>query len=209
MQGNIYWIILLIAIIGEFLLPVILRPFYKRYHIFRDGLGKLSNPKSPVQWVYRVWQLFVGAAMILAGIGLWHILDLWGIPLLVTLILYGAFGRIGLSVMSVVDIYDVEWAPTVIYRIFRFSGYFCLQFGVLVLSAYLFAFGPTIQIPRMTGAWMLISSVMGILTYALSRMSRRREFSGTFLEMQGLWELLCLAFLYFPLGVWSVWMLTI
>lgn len=209
MELKIYWIILLTGVIGEFAVPGVLGRFYRKYHAMHDGLGKLSNPKSPVQWFYRAWQILAGGSMIIGGIGLWKMLDVWGIPLMVMLILYGVFGRIGLAVMSVVDIYDVDWAPTIVYRIFRFSGFFCLQFGVLFLSAFLFACGPILHISRMVGAFLLISSVMGILAYALSRMSRRKEFIGTVLQWQGLWEILCLAFLYIPLGVWSGWMLSL
>ena len=209
MELKIEWIVLLAGIAGEFLVPAILGRFYKKYHILRDGLGKLSNPKSPVQWFYRSWQVLSGGVMIVGGIALWKLLGLWGLPLLVMLVIYGVLGRMGLGVMSVVDVYDVDWAPATVYRIFRFSGYFCLQFGVLVLSAYACAFGPWVRVSRMAGALMLVSAVMGILAYALSRMSRRREFSGTILQWQGLWELLSLLFLYLPLGVWSGWMLSL
>lgn len=209
MELKIYWIIMLIGTVGEFAVPAVLGRFYRNYHPLRDGLGKLANPKSPVQWFYRAWLLLSGGIMITGGVGMWTMLKLWGLPLMILLILYGVFGRIGLAVLSVVDIYDVDWAPAVVYRIFRFSGFLFLQFAVLFLSAFLFATAPFFHIPRMFGALLLISAVMGILTYALSRMSRRKEFIGTVLELQGLWETLCLAFLYIPLGAWSVWLLTL
>lgn len=204
-----YWIVCLIGIAGEFVVPAALRFFYPRYHIFRDGLGKLSNPKSPVQWFYRAWQILAGVSMILTGVGLGQTFGWFGIVLMVLLILYGVLGRILLAVLSVVDIYDVEWAPAVVYRIARLSGFFCLQFGVLFLSAFLFACGPLFQFPQMAGAVLLVCTLVGILCYALNRMSRRREFLGTVLQNQGFWELLCLLCLYAPLGVLAGWMLSL
>ncbi len=204
MASPFYWIVLLIAIGGEFLVPIVLSFFYPKYHYLHDGLGKLSNPKSPVQWIYRIWQFVVGIIMIIGGVGLFYSMGAISIFLMILLILYGVGGRMIPAVLSIVDIYDVEWAPARVYSISRFIGFFALQLASLGLSGLLCWIGPAVHLSALPGALMFISSLIGILTYALSKMSHRKEFEGTVLQHKGLWENLFLLFIYLPFVIWSI-----
>ena len=72
MASPFYWIVLPIAIGGEFLVPIVLSFFYPKYHYLHDGLGKLSNPKSPVLMEYTIaFGSFVeGIIMIIGGVAM-------------------------------------------------------------------------------------------------------------------------------------------
>lgn len=195
---------MLVSIGGELLVPPVLGAFYPRYHYLRDGPGKLGNPRSPVQWLYRSWELLSGALMILGGVGFFQMLGMTGLFFLILLILYSVGARILPAALSVVEIYDVEWLPAKIYGIARFLGFFSLQLSAIGVAGLFCWLGPLLHFTAMPGALLLIASVVGILSYALSRMSHRKEFQGTVLQYQGLWENLFLVFLYLPFATWAI-----
>ena len=142
--------------------------------------------------------------MIIGGVGLFYSMGAISIFLMILLILYGVGGRMIPAVLSIVDIYDVEWAPARVYSISRFIGFFALQLASLGLSGLLCWIGPAVHLSALPGALMFISSLIGILTYALSKMSHRKEFEGTVLQHKGLWENLFLLFIYLPFVIWSI-----
>lgn len=63
----VVWAAAMAGVAGEFLLPLVLGRFYPSYHLARDGLGKLSNPRSPVAWPYRGFRFLMGVLSILWG----------------------------------------------------------------------------------------------------------------------------------------------
>lgn len=51
---QIFYILLLITIIGEFFLPWILKHFYKNYDSRKMVMSALGSPESPVRKIYNV-----------------------------------------------------------------------------------------------------------------------------------------------------------
>ena len=122
------------------------------------------------------------------------------IALLVLCILYGIGGCLIPSVLSVVDIYDVEWMPAKVYAIANTIGRFALQLSSLCISMILCFCGQ-----YGLGAGTILSTLVAILLYSLSVMSHRKEFQGTILQYTGLWEMAFLAACYISWGIAGIW----
>lgn len=53
-------VVLLITVIGEFLLPWILKYFYVGYDNKTMAMSVLGNPQSPVRLIYNAWLIWLG-----------------------------------------------------------------------------------------------------------------------------------------------------
>ena len=57
---TIGWHTLLIALLGDMLVPFILAPFYQGYSHTKMTISALGNPQSPVRVVFNLWMLVEG-----------------------------------------------------------------------------------------------------------------------------------------------------
>ena len=57
----VFSVILLTTILGEFVLPWILKHFYKGYNSKTMVMSVLGSPESPVRIIYNVWLVWLGA----------------------------------------------------------------------------------------------------------------------------------------------------
>ena len=62
--SKIHNLLLLITIIGEFLLPWILKHFYKDYNGKTMVMSALGSPESPVRKIYNVWLVWLGGFLL-------------------------------------------------------------------------------------------------------------------------------------------------
>lgn len=67
-NSNVYWILLLITIIGEFAVPKILAYFYTEYNSTTMVMSALGNPKSPVKFAYNLWLIWLGVILLFTAI---------------------------------------------------------------------------------------------------------------------------------------------
>lgn len=58
--NKIFNFVLLITIIGEFLLPFILKYFYRGYDSKTMVMSVLGSPESPVRSIYNIWLIWLG-----------------------------------------------------------------------------------------------------------------------------------------------------
>ena len=58
--NKIFNLVLLITIIGEFLLPFILKHFYRGYDSKTMVMSVLGSPESPVRSIYNIWLIWLG-----------------------------------------------------------------------------------------------------------------------------------------------------
>lgn len=61
---QIFYVLLLLTIIGEFFLTWILKHFYKNYDSRKMVMSALGNPESPVRKVYNVWLVWLGVFLV-------------------------------------------------------------------------------------------------------------------------------------------------
>ena len=64
----IFNILLLITILGEFVLPWILKHFYKGYNSKTMVMSVLGSPESPVRWIYNTWLVWLGAFLLFTSV---------------------------------------------------------------------------------------------------------------------------------------------
>ena len=64
----IFNILLLITILGEFVLPWILKHFYIGYNSKTMVMSVLGSPESPVRWIYNAWLVWLGVFLLLASV---------------------------------------------------------------------------------------------------------------------------------------------
>ena len=64
---QIFYILLLITIIGEFFLPWILKHFYKKYDSRKMVMSALGSPESPVRKIYNVWLVWLGIFLVVVS----------------------------------------------------------------------------------------------------------------------------------------------
>ena len=63
-DSKLFNILLLITIIGEFLLPWILKHSYKGYNSKTMVMSVLGSPESPVRKIYNIWLVWLGAFLL-------------------------------------------------------------------------------------------------------------------------------------------------
>ena len=63
-DSKLFNILLLITIIGEFLLPWILKHFYKGYNSKTMVMSVLGSPESPVRKIYNIWLVWLGVFLL-------------------------------------------------------------------------------------------------------------------------------------------------
>ena len=59
-ESKVFNSVLLITIIGEFLLPFILKRFYAGYNSRTMVMSALGSPQSPVRLIYNIWLIWLG-----------------------------------------------------------------------------------------------------------------------------------------------------
>lgn len=64
---QIFYIFLLITIIGEFFLPWRLKHFYKNYDSRKMVMSALGSPESPVRKIYNVWLVWLGIFLVMVS----------------------------------------------------------------------------------------------------------------------------------------------
>lgn len=77
---------MIVAIIGDFVVPYVLANFYKSYNHNLMVMSLLGNPKSPVRSIYNVWLIILGVLLIISSIAVvfkyWEVSPLLHYPLL-------------------------------------------------------------------------------------------------------------------------------
>ena len=60
------WRALLLALLGDMLIPFILAPFYQGYSHANMTISALGNPQSPVRLVFNLWMFAEGILLLSA-----------------------------------------------------------------------------------------------------------------------------------------------
>lgn len=192
MNVNIYFLILLIglvAMIGNFVVPLILGRKYPSHNILYDVISELGTKGSPVRKQISAWLIILGILFICFGIGqglqfrnqTWaHWIYLWGIVV---------FG-IGAGVIAGIFPEDTKGVEeTVSGKIHGiFSG---LGFMFLIMNP-LWA----LWIEELNGLQGLntVLFVLGVITFGLFVASEKKETG--ILGMSGLWQRLNMLVIY-------------
>ncbi len=197
------WHALLIAIVGDMLIPFILAPFYKGYSNTLMTISALGNNQSPVRLVFNLWMLLEGILFLVAIPAIYnyyHEVSKTLIIVTVILIIVFAVGAcIFTCFFSVNETKDVVTTASNIHGAGSVIGFILFLFVPLCFAILSFK-----DYDKITGIISVISFILAFLFFVLFVMSDKPEFAKTIVVKEGLWQRLNLLFMYIPLGYISV-----
>lgn len=197
------WYALLIAILGDVLIPFILAPFYYGYSHTSMTISALGNPQSQVRVVFNLWMLLDGLLFLFAIPAIYNYYKWVSKPLINTVAAFVIIFAIGACIFtcffSVNETKDVVTTASKIHGIESVIGFMVFLFVPLLLSILAFK-----NNDKVNGVIAVVSFIIAFLFFVLFVMSDKSEFSNTIIAKEGLWQRLNIIFMYLPLGVMSV-----
>ena len=197
------WYLILIAMAGDLLVSLVLPVFYGGYSTLRMSVSALGNPASPVRIPFNIWMLIEGILFLLAIPAVYRYFRPVSGGLTVTMAVFIAVFAVGACIFtcffSVNESKDVVTVASKIHGAGSVTGFMLFLFVPLLVAILSFK-----SRNGLTGVASIISFVLAILFFALFVMADKPEFKGTFIDNEGLWQRLNLAFMYLPLAVTAV-----
>lgn len=197
------WSALLIAMLGDILIPFILAPFYKGYSNTMMAISALGNPQSPVKLVFNLWMLLEGVLFLIAIPALYNYYRNVSKPLINTVIIFVIIFAVGACIFtcffSVNETKDIVTTASKIHGVGSVLGFMLFLFVPLLLSILAFKAND-----KVNGIISIISFIIAFFFFVLFIISEKPEFSNTIVAKEGLWQRLNILFMYLPLGIISV-----
>ena len=197
------WHALLIAILGDILIPFILAPFYQGYSHTSMAISALGNPQSPVRVAFNLWMLLEGLLFLFAIPAIYNYYKSVSKPLINTVVVFMIIFAVGACIFtcffSVNETKDVVTIASKIHGIGSVVGFMVFLFVPLLLAILEFK-----NDNKINGVIAVVSFIIAFLFFALFVMSDKPEFSNTIIAQEGLWQRLNILFMYLPIGVISV-----
>ena len=202
-KSKVYWSLLIITLIGEFMFPHILSKFYNGYNYKTMTISELASTNSPVRVYYNSWLIWLGIFLCLTGVVFINLLKTKSKPLSITvgtLIITFAIGAgILAGLFSLNENLDVVTTSSLIHIIGSSIGFIALLFVPLFLAILEFK-----SKNNLTGTIDVVFFILAFIFMVLFIMSDKAIFSGTIISYMGLWERLTLASMYAPLFFYAV-----
>lgn len=197
LENKIINIILLMTILGEFILPWILKHFYKGYNSKTMVMSVLGSPKSPVRWIYNIWLVWLGTYLLLISVLFFNKADAVSRPLAVLTFISVATFAVGAGILSgLFSVNESKEKVTVASKIHGIGsaiGFITLLFFPLLQCITAFMSNDIIQ-----GTICMIAFVLALLFFVFFIMGDKDGFKDTVFSSEGLWERMCLFFMYVP-----------
>ena len=193
-------IFLLVAIAGDLLVPLFLSLFYSEYNSLKMSVSALGNPSSPVRIPFNVWMLVEGVLFLLALPAVHHRFCSVSGGIANALTVFIAVFAVGACIFtcffSVNESRDVVTTASIIHGAGSVAGFMLFLFVPLLLAILYLK-----DRNGMMGAVSIASFVLALVFFTLFVMADKPSFENTFVDQEGLWQRLNLAFMYLPLAV--------
>ena len=193
----IFNLLLLITILGEFLLPCILKHFYKGYNSKTMVMSVLGSPESPVRWIYNAWLVWLGAFLLFASILFFKnnfaVSSVLAVLTFISISLFAVGSGILSGLFSVNESKEKVTIASKIHGAGSAIGFMTLLFFPLLQCILAFRRHDIIQ-----GTVCMISFVLAMLFFVFFIMGDKDNFKDTIFSYEGLWERLSLFFMYVP-----------
>lgn len=197
------WHALLIAVVGEIIIPIVLAPFYKGYSHTTMVISTLGNNHSPVRLPFNLWMLLVGLLFLISTPAIYNAYYQVSKPLIMVSILFITIFAVGACIFtcffSVNETKDVVTTASKIHGAGSAIGFMLFLFVPLFLAILSFKAND-----KTTGMISAISFVLALLFFVLFIMADKPELQRTIVAKEGLWQRINLLFMYFPLGFIAV-----
>ncbi len=201
------WLFLLTAMIGDIVVSLILSFFYKGYSNIKMSISALGNPNSPVRLPFNIWMVLEGILFLAAIPAIYTFYNpvSGGITkAMVAFVAIFAFGAcIFTGFFSVNESKDVVTTASKIHGAGSVIGFMLFLFVPLLVGILSFKNGESGM-----GIISIVCFAISMVFFVLFVMSDKQEFKDTVIQNEGLWQRLNLAFMYMPLIVVSIKMLT-
>lgn len=189
--------VLLLTIVGEFLLPCILKYFYKGYDAKKMVMSALGSPESPVRKVYNIWLIWPGIFLsftsILYFIKAREVSMVLAILQLISILTFAIGAGILSGLFSVNESKDVVTVASKIHGAGAAIGFMTLLFFPLFSAILAFKMGNDAF-----GIVCVVAFVLAIVFFAFFIMGDKKEFKETVFANEGLWERATLLCMYIP-----------
>lgn len=193
------WHALLIAVVGEMLIPIILAPFYKGYKTATMAISTLGNNNSPVRLPFNLWMLIAGALFLAATPAIYNAYYQISKSLSMVSVLFIGIFAVGACIFtcffSVNETKDVVTTASKIHGAGSAIGFMLFLFVPLFLAILSFKSND-----NSTGMISAVSFALALLFFVLFIMADKPQFQRTMVAKEGLWQRLNLLFMYLPLG---------
>ena len=192
-------IFLLVAMAGDLLVPLFLSLFYGEYNSLKMSVSALGNPSSPVRVPFNIWMFVEGILFLLALPAVNHFFRSISSGITSVLIAFIAVFAVGACIFtcffSVNESRDVVTAASKIHGAGSVIGFVLFLFVPLLVAVLYFK-----DHKAAMGVLSVVCFVLAFVSFSLFVMSDKPGFKGSFVENEGLWQRLCLLFMYLPLA---------
>lgn len=196
-DSKLFNVLLLVTIIGEILLPWILKYFYKDYNNKTMVMSVLGSPESPVRKIYNVWLVWLGVFLLITSFLLFNEVKIISSILAVLTFISIATFAVGAGILSgLFSVNESKEKVTFASKIHGAGsaiGFMALMFFPLLQSISAFINSDVIQ-----GIVCVFAFVAAVLFFTFFIMGDKEEFKKSILAYEGLWERLSLFFMYVP-----------
>ena len=202
-DSKLFNLLLLITIIGEFLLPWILKHFYKDYNSKTMVMSVLGSPESPVRKIYNVWLVWLGVFLLLTSFLFFKEVNSVSIVLAVLTFISIATFAIGAGILSgLFSVNESKEKVTFASKIHGAGsamGFMTLMFFPLLQGISAFKSNDIAQ-----GVTCVVAFVASVLFFGFFIMGDKEEFKNTIFVYEGIWERLSLFFMNVPFLYFSI-----
>lgn len=196
-QSPVFWLLLGLTVIGEFLLPALMARWDPDYRPGAMAVSVLGRAGGPVARLYNAWLIWLGFFLLAAAAVYYRS----AIPVSPALAAWqaGAIGLFGLGTGLLAGLFPVgpekdlsDWRALV-HGVAAVVGFFALL-GFPLSGALLAMMEGHIGM----AALRFLAFVLALGCFSLFVLSDKERFRGTIIAREGLWEQLCLGAMYLP-----------
>ncbi|MBO4781942.1 MAG: DUF998 domain-containing protein [Lachnospiraceae bacterium] len=197
------WLFILIAMVGDLLVSFVLSMFYGEYSNFKMSISALGNPSSPVRIPFNIWMLIEGILFLVALPAINNTFRPISGGITKTLLIFVSLFAIGACIFtcffSVNESKDVVTLASKIHGAGSVIGFMLFLFVPLLLGILYYK-----DRNHIMGTVSIICFVTAMIFFVLFVMSDKQEFKDTFINNEGLWQRLNLAFMYLPVAITAI-----
>lgn len=194
---------IIMAVVGEMIVPIILSAFYKDYNQTTEVISVLGNPNSPIRIPFNIWMLIAGILLIFSCPYIFVEYNSVSVLLSVILIIFISIFAVGACIFSCFfsanETKEIVTIASKIHGIGSVIGFMLMLFVPLLIAILSFKCNE-----NLVGAVSIVSFVFAVLFFILFVMSDKPEFSDTIIAKEGLWQRLNLLFMYLPLLIVAI-----
>ena len=196
--SKVSWILLIIAVVGDFVVAYALALFYPGYSHTKQVMSVLGNPNSPVAFLYNVWLVILGILICFSAGNFFTVYSGlskgYACAGAIILLIFGIGAGVLAGLFSVNEVKELETITSKIHGIGAGIGFMALTFIPLVVGAVSFKEGNSLL-----GIISVMFFLLSVVLFVLFIMSERESFQNSIIGLSGLWQRLLLASMYMPL----------